>query len=281
MRRRQGRQARRSPSWRPTSIRVLEPHFRAARQTRRHRRAPSSTRACSCSASRPRRGGCRSCPPGSGLGLRPDPGRPRPADGALAVPGPDGGDGEELVAQPAIHLDAALVHLNVGDERGNAAFTGPDLYFDDLLLEAADRSGSCRSERHRAHRGAGGRGGRRHPPADQPPARRRRGRGAQRRPPHVVRPRLRPRRGVPEGVPRHRQGPRAVGRRSAATWLVVRQPKPTYQAALAARPAEETARERHRPDRRSCAGPTSARWPWPTASAATARSSPTRSAPSR
>lgn len=52
-------------------------------------------------------------------------------------PGPDGGDGEELVAQPAITLDAALVHLNVGDARGNAAFTGPDLYFDDLMLEAA------------------------------------------------------------------------------------------------------------------------------------------------
>lgn len=52
-------------------------------------------------------------------------------------PGPDGGEGEELIAQPAIHLDAALVHLNVADERGNAAFTGPDLYFDDLLLEAA------------------------------------------------------------------------------------------------------------------------------------------------
>jgi len=54
-------------------------------------------------------------------------------------PGPDGGEGEELIAQPAIHLDAALCHLNVGDERGNAAFTGPDLYYDDLLLEAADR----------------------------------------------------------------------------------------------------------------------------------------------
>ena len=52
-------------------------------------------------------------------------------------PGPGGGEGEELVAQPAIPLDAALVHLNVGDARGNAAFTGADLYFDDLLLEAA------------------------------------------------------------------------------------------------------------------------------------------------
>ncbi len=55
-------------------------------------------------------------------------------------PGPDGGEGEELIAQPAIHLDAALCHLNVGDERGNAAFTGPDLYFDDLMLEAAEQS---------------------------------------------------------------------------------------------------------------------------------------------
>lgn len=52
-------------------------------------------------------------------------------------PGPDGGDGEELVAQRAIGLDAALVHLDIGDLRGNAAFTGPDLYFDDLFLEAA------------------------------------------------------------------------------------------------------------------------------------------------
>jgi len=51
---------------------------------------------------------------------------------------PDGTDGEDLMAQPAIRLDAALVHLNVGDRRGNAAFTGPDLYFDDLMLEAAD-----------------------------------------------------------------------------------------------------------------------------------------------
>ncbi|MCU1355437.1 MAG: coenzyme transferase [Acidimicrobiales bacterium] len=52
-------------------------------------------------------------------------------------PGPDGGPGELLIAQPAIHLDAAICHLNVGDERGNAAFTGPDLYYDDLFLEAA------------------------------------------------------------------------------------------------------------------------------------------------
>lgn len=45
-------------------------------------------------------------------------------------------DGEELVAMPALPLDAALVHLNRADARGNAQFLGPDLYFDDLYLGA-------------------------------------------------------------------------------------------------------------------------------------------------
>jgi glutaconate CoA-transferase subunit A len=48
--------------------------------------------------------------------------------------------GGELLAVPALHLDAALVHLNVADTRGNAAFHGPDLYFDDLFCQAADRA---------------------------------------------------------------------------------------------------------------------------------------------
>jgi glutaconate CoA-transferase subunit A len=46
-------------------------------------------------------------------------------------------DGEELVAMPALTLDAAFVHLNRSDPRGNAQFLGPDLYFDDLFLGAA------------------------------------------------------------------------------------------------------------------------------------------------
>ena len=49
-------------------------------------------------------------------------------------------DGEELVAMRALRLDAALVHLNRCDERGNAQFLGPDLYFDDLFCAAADRA---------------------------------------------------------------------------------------------------------------------------------------------
>jgi glutaconate CoA-transferase subunit A len=43
----------------------------------------------------------------------------------------------DLVAVPALELDAAICHLNRADERGNASFLGPDLYFDDLMLRAA------------------------------------------------------------------------------------------------------------------------------------------------
>ncbi len=48
-------------------------------------------------------------------------------------------DGEQLVAVPALTLDAALCHLNRADAAGNAQFLGPDLYFDDLFLGAAQR----------------------------------------------------------------------------------------------------------------------------------------------
>ncbi|MEV5769882.1 CoA transferase subunit A [Streptomyces antimycoticus] len=50
------------------------------------------------------------------------------------------GDGEELVAVPALRLDAALVHLNRADARGNGQYLGPDPYFDDLFCEAADQA---------------------------------------------------------------------------------------------------------------------------------------------
>jgi glutaconate CoA-transferase subunit A len=53
-------------------------------------------------------------------------------------------DGEELVAMPALPLDAALVHLNRADRHGNAQYLGPDPYFDDLYcLAAARRYVSC------------------------------------------------------------------------------------------------------------------------------------------
>ncbi len=50
----------------------------------------------------------------------------------------DQGVHEELVAMPALRLDAALVHLNRADPHGNAAYLGPDPYFDDLFCMAAD-----------------------------------------------------------------------------------------------------------------------------------------------
>ncbi len=63
-------------------------------------------------------------------------------DGELKTirsPYPTGTGFEELIAMPALRLDAAFVHLNVGDRHGNAAYTGIDPYFDDLFLMAADR----------------------------------------------------------------------------------------------------------------------------------------------
>ena len=50
-----------------------------------------------------------------------------------------GDDHETLIAMPGLRLDAAFVHMNIGDARGNAAYTGVDPYFDDLFLMAAER----------------------------------------------------------------------------------------------------------------------------------------------
>ncbi|MEU4797753.1 CoA-transferase [Streptomyces sp. NPDC023327] len=47
-------------------------------------------------------------------------------------------DGEELVAVPALRMDAALVHMNRADRFGNGQYLGPDPYFDDLFCEASD-----------------------------------------------------------------------------------------------------------------------------------------------
>ncbi|MEU4085095.1 CoA transferase subunit A [Streptomyces aureus] len=53
-------------------------------------------------------------------------------------PDPVSGIREELVAMPALRLDAALVHMNRADRAGNGQYLGPDPYFDDLFCEAAD-----------------------------------------------------------------------------------------------------------------------------------------------
>jgi glutaconate CoA-transferase, subunit A len=48
-------------------------------------------------------------------------------------------DGEELVAVPALRLDAAVIHVNRADARGSGQILGPDPFFDELFLGAADR----------------------------------------------------------------------------------------------------------------------------------------------
>lgn len=57
----------------------------------------------------------------------------------VTSPYPTDGAHETLIAMPALRLDAAFVHLNLGDAQGNAAYTGIDPYFDDLFLMAADK----------------------------------------------------------------------------------------------------------------------------------------------
>lgn len=51
-----------------------------------------------------------------------------------------GGEHEELVAVPALRLDAALVHMNRADPRGSGQYLGPDPYMDDLFAKAATRT---------------------------------------------------------------------------------------------------------------------------------------------
>jgi glutaconate CoA-transferase subunit A len=55
-------------------------------------------------------------------------------------PGPEGGEGEELIAMPALELDVALIHQNRADQGGNAQYLGVDPYMDDLYAAAAAKT---------------------------------------------------------------------------------------------------------------------------------------------
>jgi hypothetical protein len=48
-------------------------------------------------------------------------------------------DREEILAIPALKLDAALIHMYRADVRGNAQYLGPDPYFDELFALPARR----------------------------------------------------------------------------------------------------------------------------------------------
>ena len=50
-----------------------------------------------------------------------------------------GGDPEELLAVPALELDAALIHMQRADRGGNGQFLNTDLYMDDVMAMAAER----------------------------------------------------------------------------------------------------------------------------------------------
>lgn len=46
---------------------------------------------------------------------------------------------EELIAMPALELDAALIHMHRGDQGGNGQYLNIDPYFDDLFCLAAKK----------------------------------------------------------------------------------------------------------------------------------------------
>ena len=49
-------------------------------------------------------------------------------------------DGETLIAMPALKLDAALLHVNRSDRRGNVQLFGPDSYYDEWFAKAAAKT---------------------------------------------------------------------------------------------------------------------------------------------
>lgn len=49
-------------------------------------------------------------------------------------------DAETLIAMPALKLDAALIHVNRSDWRGNVQVFGPDVYYDEWFAKAAAKT---------------------------------------------------------------------------------------------------------------------------------------------
>ena len=49
-------------------------------------------------------------------------------------------DSRDWLAMPALHLDAALIHVDRADARGVCQITGPDHYMDDLFVRAANQA---------------------------------------------------------------------------------------------------------------------------------------------
>ena len=49
-------------------------------------------------------------------------------------------DAEVMIAMPALKLDAALIHVNRSDWRGNVQLLGPDSYYDEWFAKAAAKT---------------------------------------------------------------------------------------------------------------------------------------------
>ena len=220
------------------SIPLLEPHFRTARQTRRHRRheLDEGMFLLGLQAAAWR---VPFLPTRVGLGLRPVPRQPRAAHGPLAVPGPTAARARSWSPCRRSTLDAALVPPQRRRRaRQRRRSSGPTSTSTTCSLEAADAGGSCRSSGSSPPRswstrratctrcgsaGCSSTAWSRRPTAPTP------------------------RRAIPTtaGTRRsrrqyvaHRQGPRGVGRRSGPQWLAFLS-EADYQAALADAAAEE------------------------------------------
>jgi glutaconate CoA-transferase subunit A len=63
-----------------------------------------------------------------------------PALGGLKTVVSPYADKETLIAMPALKLDAALIHVNRCDFRGNIQVLGPDYYYDDWFAKAAAKT---------------------------------------------------------------------------------------------------------------------------------------------
>ena len=164
-------------------------------------------------------------------------------------------DGESFVAAPALSLDAAICHLNVRRRPRQRRVPRARPLLRRPVPAGGDDQPVHLGGAGRTDGGVGVGGGHRASAADQPADGRRRRPRAERRALHLVRSRVRARRGVPARVRRLGEEPGGVGRVPGERgWTS---------------------------DHRGADAPTSARWPSPSASAATARSSPTRSARSR
>ncbi len=130
---------------------------------------------------------------------------------------------------PALTLDAAFVHMNLGDAQGNAAYTGIDPYFDDLFLMSPPRTPVPVRRAGGAHRRAG-EAGAAAGTADQPDDGRHRRRGARWRALHHRGTRLPPRREVPAALRRGGAGPTRPGRSSSTP--ICPADEADYQAAV-------------------------------------------------